>query len=538
MIVINSFCIGNKEKSFYLDNFSNGVNIIHSDDNNKGKTIVSQGILYALGNAPIFPKGFDDYQDYYFIINLNKDDKNIYICRKNDYFLVFDNQLLTFDSVNEFKRYFNENICSLPVINKNGIRQMAGLELFFEMFFLPQDKRQTSNICNRGRYTKDDYIECIYSLMNCENPVDLKQEEKIKIEIQKLETQQKILKNSNKFLKSKKLEARFTTYTVSKSFIDEKFKEIEKCKAVITDLNNTKNRMVNRKTQNELLLKEIASLNREFESGTLVCLECGSDKIAYNSTGSAIKFEISDVDIRNEIKKTIENRIQICLENILDLDSKIAEKQQELSKLMADDNVNLENLIFYKNDIIEASKIDKQIFDIEQNIQNLKDKINKFQQINNQNKNTRQEIYNRFIDNMNYFYNSSEPEDPLTITEIFTKNDVNYSGSQGTLYLMSRIYACSKLLNIDFPIVIDHFRGGEISSFKEENIINLFDSLNKQIIFTCTLKKEEYNKYINKLNINDISFDNVVKFHLLQEKDNQIFRKLLQVFSINIDIQE
>lgn len=538
MIVINSFCIGNKEKSFYLDNFSKGVNIIHSDDNNKGKTIVSQGILYALGNDPIFPKGFDDYQDYYFIINLNKNDKNIYICRKNDYFLVFDNQLLTFDYVNEFKRYFNENICTLPVINKNGIKQMAGLELFFEMFFLPQDKRQTSNICNRGRYTKDDYIECIYSLMNCENPVDLKQEEEIKIEIQKLETQKKILKNSNKFLKSKKLEAKFITYTASKSLIDEKFKDIEKCKAVITDLNNAKNRMINRKIQNELLLKEIASLNREFESGKLVCLECGSDKIAYNSTGSAVKFEISDVDIRNEIKKTIENRIQICIENILDLDSKITEKQQELSKLMEDDDINLENLIFYKNDIIEASKIDKQIFDIEQNIQNLKDKIDKFQQTNNQNKNSRQEIYNRFIDNMNYFYNSSEPEDPLTITEIFTKNDVNYSGSQGTLYLMSRVYACSKLLNIDFPIVIDHFRGGEISSFKEENIINLFDSLNKQIIFTCTLKKEEYNKYVNKDNINDISFDNVIKFHLLQEKDNQIFRDLLQVFSINIDIQE
>lgn len=538
MILIKSFCIGNKEKSFYLDKFSNGINIIHSDDNNKGKTIISQGIMYALGNTPIFPKGFDNYQDYYFIVTLHKDDKIINICRKNDFFLVNDNHLLTFDSVNEFKRYFNDNICCLPIINKNDIKHMAGLELFFEMFFLPQDKRQTSNICNKGRYIKDDYIECIYSLMNCENPIDLKNEEEIKIEIQNLETQKKVLKKSNKFLKSKKLEAKFATYTASKEFIDEKLKNIEKCKASITELNNTKNRMTNRKIKNELLLKEIASLNRELESGELICLECGSNNIVYNSIGSSIKFEISDSDIRNEIKKTIENRIQICLENILDLDAQIVIKKQELSKLMEDDDVNLENLIFYKNEIVNASTIDKQIFDIEQKILGLKDKIKTYQTTNNNNKNSRNEIYNRFIENMNYFYTSSEPDDPLIINEIFTKNDVNYSGSQGALYLMSRIYACSKLLDINFPIIIDHFRGGELSSLKEDNIIKLFNSLNKQIIFTCTLKNEEYDKYTNNEQINEISFNNVEKFNLLQERDNEVFRNLLKLFSININIQE
>lgn len=51
MIKINSFYIGNEEQSFYLNGFTDGINIIHSDDNNKGKTIVSQGIMYALGNA-------------------------------------------------------------------------------------------------------------------------------------------------------------------------------------------------------------------------------------------------------------------------------------------------------------------------------------------------------------------------------------------------------------------------------------------------------------------------------------------------------
>ena len=38
---------------------SNNLNIIFSDDNNRGKTIVLQGIMYALGNNPIFPESFN-----------------------------------------------------------------------------------------------------------------------------------------------------------------------------------------------------------------------------------------------------------------------------------------------------------------------------------------------------------------------------------------------------------------------------------------------------------------------------------------------
>ena len=46
MITIANFSVGNREKSFYLDEFKSGVNIIHSDDNNKGKTMSSQGTMY------------------------------------------------------------------------------------------------------------------------------------------------------------------------------------------------------------------------------------------------------------------------------------------------------------------------------------------------------------------------------------------------------------------------------------------------------------------------------------------------------------
>ena len=151
MILIKSFCIGNDKEAFFIDSFTNGVNIIHSDDNNKGKTIVSQGIFYALGNTATFPAGFDNFQDYYYIVEIEKDGDIITICRKNNFFVVNDGEIKTFDSVNDFKRFFNSNLSRLPIMLNNGISQIAGLELFIEMVFLPQDERTTSNIFTKGR---------------------------------------------------------------------------------------------------------------------------------------------------------------------------------------------------------------------------------------------------------------------------------------------------------------------------------------------------------------------------------------------------
>ena len=41
--------VGNAHEAFIEDNFTDKVNIISSDDNNKGKTIVIQAMMYAMG---------------------------------------------------------------------------------------------------------------------------------------------------------------------------------------------------------------------------------------------------------------------------------------------------------------------------------------------------------------------------------------------------------------------------------------------------------------------------------------------------------
>ena len=51
-MIIKRTAVGNKSEAFIEDRYCNGLNIISSDDNNKGKTIAMQSMMYALGNDP------------------------------------------------------------------------------------------------------------------------------------------------------------------------------------------------------------------------------------------------------------------------------------------------------------------------------------------------------------------------------------------------------------------------------------------------------------------------------------------------------
>lgn len=61
--------VGNSKEAFIESRFTEGLNIISSDDNNKGKTIVIQSMMYALGNEPTFPTSFE-YQKYLSLIHI------------------------------------------------------------------------------------------------------------------------------------------------------------------------------------------------------------------------------------------------------------------------------------------------------------------------------------------------------------------------------------------------------------------------------------------------------------------------------------
>lgn len=82
MKILKTGC-GNICEAFIEDRLTDGVNIIFSNDNNKGKTIIFQGLMYALGNDPIFPSGFE-YKAYYFYTSIEHNGKIYEFLRRNN----------------------------------------------------------------------------------------------------------------------------------------------------------------------------------------------------------------------------------------------------------------------------------------------------------------------------------------------------------------------------------------------------------------------------------------------------------------------
>ena len=158
-MIIKSIGIGNLEEAYICKEFQKGLNVIWSDDNNKGKTIVIQSIMFCLGNTPAFPTGFE-YEDYYYVLVIEQNSELIKICRKNKNFVIkINNEYAVFDNISEFKRYWNKNIEELPVIKKDNVWRIVDPELFVQLFFVGQDKKNTYDIVNKGWYKKEDFYK-------------------------------------------------------------------------------------------------------------------------------------------------------------------------------------------------------------------------------------------------------------------------------------------------------------------------------------------------------------------------------------------
>jgi hypothetical protein len=95
----------------------------------------------------------------------------------------------------------------------------------------------------------------------------------------------------------------------------------------------------------------------------------------------------------------------------------------------------------------------------------------------------------------------------------------------------------NEVLKHEFPILIDSFRDGEISSTKENLMLNEFIKLKKQVILTSTLKEEEYgtDKYLNIKEINVIDYSGFEDSKILQANFVDDFKVLLEKFQIKLD---
>jgi len=533
-MVIKKMGFGNSKKAFIENNINDGVNIIFSDDNNKGKTLVIQGIMYALGNEPIFPCGFP-FEQYYFYTELEINGKKLEFLRHNNSVAInYESNMYLFDNITEMKYFLkSENIIDLPLIVKDTHETVADLSLFYEMFFIGQDKRNPSNIINYGYNKKQDFINMLCS-MNGYPLIDIQEDTKeIEEKIIKVKAE---LSTTKKLLKLLKINPRLSSY-IDKFSDDLSITELrDRMKKIHGDIGAYKKKRtaeINRKTRLEVLIDELNSLNRNIERGKIICADCGSDRIVY--TNRDLSFDVSNSYVRQKVLRSINFQISQKEEIINEYSRTIHKEQDKLKTLLKDIPEDIQEILLYSEEILSSIEYDNKLNALNEELRSLMQANNSISENSKEARKKYIEMKNSIVERMNLFYSKVDPKGTLDFDDLFTKKNVTYSGSEEQEYYYCRLLALNDYFQHEFPIIIDCFRSGELSTQKEEIMIQTFQKTGKQVILTSTLKKEEYNshKYDKYDGVNVIDYSVNEDSKILQESYAQLMQEILSVFGVS-----
>jgi hypothetical protein len=535
-MIIKRIAVGNNKEAYVENSLRNGINIISSDDNNKGKTIIIQSMMYCLGNAPVFPSSFD-YKMYFYFVEFAHNDCDYSICRRGDTFVILhERNLMFFDSVSEMKRYWTKTVFPLPQIIKNDVKRIVDPELFVQLYFVGQDKKDTSNIANKGFYSKDDFINMIYTYAGF-GAAGLTQEEisHAKDRIRELKEEKRTLQTQHKILKSNNVSSAYLSQYSDRVILENKIKSVEKVKDQIAALRNSRNTTINRKLKYEVTLKELNSLNRTMNSGELRCLDCGSAHIGFaTGTTTSYTFDVSTPEIRRQIIDSINEKIASYIEEVEHITFDINKAQEQLQQMLTDEDISLESIVIHKQSILDVSGVEIRLSEIDDEVQKLSDAMktnetNSLEQVENQ-----KMLLSSILYEMNSTYRRIDPTGTLVFDGLFTRRDQVFSGSEATEFHLVKLYALSAILKHLCPIIVDSFRAEDLSTERENTVIDLFSHLDKQVIFTTTLKIEEIGKYQHMKNINNIDYSKKAPSKILNTVAVVEFSGLLKKLSINI----
>lgn len=536
MMIIKAVYIGNSKEAYIEHRFTKGMNIVFSNDNHVGKSVVMQGLMYALGSDPLFSSTLN-YKDYYFAVDFEVDGKDYSILRQRDTFAVkYNSELLPFDTAAEFRRYWNSNIFALPSIVLNGEDHIVRLSLYNQMFFVSQSERSSAQIVNPGQYKKADFIEMVYSIGGLSGrnlPED--EEEALKLERNELKALKKRL-----IRKSKSFNVADPALSVISPVVDETsrmetIQAFEKLTTEITELRKNRNRLYNRMKKNEATLKELRSLNQNISVGRLKCLDCGSEHVGLELADSKMVFDITTVELRNQIQDSLVRKIDSYSEEIASVDLKIRRKQSLLSGMMEEIDITIEDVILYRDDYREISKIDTELEATENRLGEIESILKSSRSQDKDLEERRNVFMSSILAQMNRAHDSlCLGEEHAEYDKLFTTLAEAYTGSELTEYVLSRVYALESCLHHGCPIVVDSFRAEDLSTDREEKALKLFDGLGNQVIFTTTIKNEEHDKYESHGYINAINYSGFETNKLLQSKYLDEFRTVMQSFGVVI----
>lgn len=193
-----------------------------------------------------------------------------------------------------------------------------------------------------------------------------------------------------------------------------------------------------------------------------------------------------------------------------------------------------QTILLFKDEILSEKEYDNQLAKLNKELKDLQQDIVTNEE---QDKNAKEEykkLKTAIVDKMNYYYKYVDKQGKLVFTDLFTTKHLIYSGSDEQEYYFSRTMAINDCLQHSFPIIIDYYRGGEISTARENLMIECFKSIDKQVIITSTLKEQEYSadKYNDIEDVTVIDYSTNEDSKILSSMQNNCFKKIIDSFNI------
>ena len=142
--------------------------------------------------------------------------------------------------------------------------------------------------------------------------------------------------------------------------------------------------------------------------------------------------------------------------------------------------------------------------------------------------------HHRFMSLMNEKKKQIDIESENEYEDIFTKRGTIVSGSEETVFYVSKLLASVEMTGHDCPIIMDSFRAEDLSTEKEKRVLDLFGELRNQCILTTTLKAEEKGKYDTFEGIHVMDYTNHRTNKILGQEHLEAFKRLLRELHISV----
>lgn len=227
-------------------------------------------------------------------------------------------------------------------------------------------------------------------------------------------------------------------------------------------------------------------------------------------------------------------KISAYSEEIERLSAEIIIEQERLQSLMDDESVSLESIVAYKKDIFSASDAEARIKEIDMEVATLKSQLLASENASIETQEQRVALLSAIIGKMNELYHQIDPDGNIIYSSLFTQRNEVYSGSEATIFHVVKLFALQFVLRHSFPIVIDSFRAEDLSTGKENTVLEISKSIDKQVILTTTLKHEEIGKYDDLPDVNHINYQSHTPSKILDGAFVESFVALLNDLSIEI----